>query len=142
MRPRAALRSELYRVLDGQLSVDVYVQKVSEGKSPGELVMIEAPSTPARGDIKEDTGHEVAQTIRIHTRAPKGQADLSRRDELAAQVISALDAATIDPDDHRVVDWPEEPHDDDPVSYEVSGSEQAHDILLTYRLYTQIKATI
>lgn len=129
-------------MLDAQLSVPVYVQKVSEGQSPDELVLIEAPATPARGDIKRDTGHEVEQVVRVHTRSTKGQADLSRRDELAAQVISALDAATLDPTDHRIVDWPEEPHEDDPVTYDVSGSEKAHDLLLTYRLYTQIKATI
>jgi len=142
MRPRQALRSELYRVLDQGLDVPVFVQKVGEGKSPDELVMIEAPATPPRGDIKRDTGHEITQEVRVHTRAPKGKARVSRRDELAADVIALLSAADLDPVDHRIVDWPEEPHDDTPLSYEASGGQQAHDLVLTFRLYTQIKATI
>lgn len=141
MRPRAALRSELYRVLDA-LAVPVYVQKVPEGQVSDELVLIEPPSTPKRGSLKRDTGHEIEQVIRVHTRDAKGRADIGRRDELAQQVIDQLAGATIDPDDHRVVHWPEEPHNEAPVSYEVSGGEQAHDLLLTYRIYTQIKSTI
>lgn len=142
MRPRRALRLELYRVLDGALSVPVVVQKVPEGEVPGELVMIEAPPTPKRGDLKKDTGHEIPQTIRVHTRGPKGAVDVGRRDELAENVIDALAGATLDPTDHRVVHWPEEPHDSTPVQYEASGGEQALDVLLLYDLRTQIKATI
>jgi len=140
MRPRQALRSELYRVLDAALSVDVVVQKQTES-ADDELVMIEAPDTPSRGDIKADTGHEISQTIRVHTRYPKGAANVGRRDELAEDVIDALDAATIDPPDHRVVHWPEEPTDETPVGYD-DGGDRALDLLLTYEIYTQIKATI
>jgi len=141
IRPRRALRSELYRVLDGSLSVDVFVQRQSEYASD-ELVLIEAPPTPKRGDIKEDTGHEIAQTIRVHTRFPKGAADVSRREEIASDAIEALYFATIDPTDHRVVHWPIEPDDETPVEYDVDGGDRAFDLLLTYNLYTQIKATI
>jgi hypothetical protein len=119
MRPRKALRSELYRVLDAALSVDVVVQKQTES-ADDELVMIEAPDTPSRGDRAANVG---------------------RRDELAEDVIDALNAATIDPPDHRVVHWPEEPTDETPVGYD-DGGDRALDLLLTYEIYTQIKATI
>jgi len=141
IRPRRAIRSELYRVLDEALSVDVVVQRQTESASE-ELVMIEAPSTPKRGDLKTDTGHRIAQTIRVHTRFPKGAADVSRREEIAAGAIEALYLATIDPTDHRVVYWPREPDEEDPVGYDLDGGDRALDLLLTYRLHTQIKATI
>jgi len=141
IRPRRALRSELYRVLNEALSVDIVVQRQTESAAD-ELVMIESPSTPKRGDIKRDTGHRVDQTIRVHTRYPKGAADVSRREEIASDAIEALYFATIDPTDHRVVHWPIEPHDENPVEYDVDGGDRAFDLLLTYNLYTQIKATI
>jgi hypothetical protein len=140
MRPRQALRSELYRVLDAALSVDVVVQRQTRSADE-ELVMIEAPETPSRGDIKADTGHQISQTIRVHTRYPKGAADVGRRDELAEDVIDALNNATIDPTDHRVVHWPQEPTNETPVGYE-DGGDRAFDLLLTYDIHTQIKATI
>lgn len=138
MRPRAALRSELYRVLDADLSVPVYVQKVQESEA-GELVMIEAPSTPKRGDLKEDTGHQMEQEIRVHTRFPKGKADVGRRDELAENTIDALNSASFSLTDHRLVHWPKEPHDTTPLQYDAEGGETAMDLLLTYNLYTQIR---
>jgi len=141
IRPRKALRAELYRALNEALAVDVVVQRQTESAA-GELVMIEAPSTPKRGDIKRDTGHRIDQTIRVHTRFPKGAADVSRREELAANAIEALYFATIDPTDHRVVHWPREPDEEDPVGYDLDGGDRALDLLLTYRLHTQIKATI
>jgi len=141
IRPRKALRAELYRVLDEALSVGVVVQRQTESAAE-ELIMIEAPSTPKRGDIKRDTGHRVDQTIRVHTRFPKGAADVSRREEIAADAIEALYFATIDPTDHRVVHWPSEPDEEDPVGYDLDGGDRALDLLLTYRLHTQIKATI
>ena len=140
MRPRPALRAELYSVLSGALDVPVVVQR--QPKDAGApLVMIEPPPTPSRGDIKQDTGHSIEQTIRIHTRYPKGKADVGRRDEIAADVVNALNAATLDPEDHRIVHWPEEPDDDTAQTYS-AGAEQAYDLLLTYTIDTQIKATI
>ena len=140
MRPRPALRAELYSVLSSALDVPVVVQR--QPKDAGApLVMIEPPETPSRGDIKQDTGHSIEQTIRIHTRYPKGKADVGRRDEIAAEVVNALNAATLDPEDHRIVHWPEEPDDDTPQSYEAGGQE-AKDLFLTYNIDTQIKAAI
>ena len=141
MRPRRALRLELYSVLDAELSTDVVVQKQT-GDAAEELVMIEAPDTPVRGGIKGDTGHEIAQTIRVHTRYAKGSANVGRREEIASNVIDALDGATIDPQDHRVVHWPSEPDDSSPLQYDAGGGEQALDLVLTYEIFTQIKATI
>jgi hypothetical protein len=135
------LRQELFRVLDAELDVPVVVQRQTE-EAGQPLVMIEPPATPKRGDLKRDTGHEIQQTIRIHTRYPKGDADVSRREGIAEGVIDALDTATINPTDHRVVHWPSEPHDETPQQYEASGGEEAFDLLLTYDLYTQIKDTI
>jgi len=127
-------------VLSSALDVPVVVQR--QPKDAGApLVMIEPPPTESRGDIKQDTGHSIAQTIRIHTRYPKGKADVGRRDEIAAEVVNALNAATLDPEDHRIVHWPEEPDDDTPQSYEPGGQE-AKDLLLTYNIDTQIKAAI
>jgi len=141
LRPREALRQELYRVLNAALGVSVVVQR--QPKDAGApLVMIEPPPTPSRGDIKRDTGHSIEQTIRIHTRYPKGKANVTRRDEIARDVIDALNAATLDPTDHRIVHWPEEPDDDDTQTYEAAGGTQAYDVLLTYDIDTQIKATI
>ena len=141
MRPRQALRVEIYRVLDAALSVEVAVQKQTRSAAK-ELVLIEAPDTPKRGDIKRDTGHEIDQTIRIHTRFAKGDADVSRREEIAENAIQALDSATIDPTDHRVVHWPSEPHNEAAIQYEARGGDTALDLVLTYELKTQIKATI
>lgn len=139
MRPRAAVRAELFGVLDGALSVPVVVQR--QPKDAGApLVLIEPPETSPRGDIKQHTGHSFTQRIRVHTRHPKGKADVSQREDIAQDVIDALESATLDPDDHRIVDWPEEP-DDIPQSYEVGG-DQALDLILDYPLHTQIKATI
>lgn len=141
MRPRAAIREELFRVLDGALSVPVVVQRQPEGEG-APLVLIEPADTPKRGDIKRDTGHTLdPQRIRVHTRYAKGKADVSRRDEIAEDVIEALAGATLDPTDHRIVHWPEEPDDDFPQEYEADGK-QAFDVLLDYNIHTQIKATI
>ena len=141
LRPRAALRQELYRVLDGALSAPVVVQR--QPKDAGApLVMIEPPETPSRGDLKRDTGHSIPQRIRVHTRYPKGKADVSKREEIAETIRSELNAATLDPTDHRIVDWPEEPDDEIPQEYEASGGEQAYDLVLEYDIDTQIKSTI
>jgi len=127
-------------VLESALSVPVVVQR--QPKDAGApLVMIEPPPVVSRGDIKRDTGHSFEQTIRVHTRYPKGKADVGRRDEIEADVIGALNAATLDPTDHRIVDWPEEPDDSTPQTYE-AGGQQAYDLVLTYDIDTQIKATI
>jgi len=141
MRPRAAVREELHRVLTGALSVPVVVQR-QPADAGAPLVMIEPPETPSRGDIKADTGHSFEQTIRIHTRYPKGKADVGKRDAIAEDVIAALNAATLDPTDHCIVHWPEEPTDDTPQEYEASGGEQAYDLVLEYDIDTQIKSTI
>jgi len=140
IRPRKAVRQEIHRVLDGALSIPVVVQRQPEDAG-APLVMIEAPDSPKRGDIKRDTGHSINQTIRIHTRYEKGKADVSKREEIAADVISALDTATFNPTDHRIVYWPEEPDDEVPQEYD-AGGQQAYDLLLTYDIDTQIKATI
>jgi hypothetical protein len=141
MRPRAAVRQELFSVLDSALSVPVVVQR--QPKDAGApLVMIEPPPVESRGDIKADTGHSFEQTIRIHTRYPKGKANVGKRDEIASDVVDALNAATLDPTDHRIVHWPEEPDNDTPQNYEAAGGEQAYDLVLTYDIDTQIKATI
>jgi hypothetical protein len=142
MRPRAAVREELHRVLTGALSIPVVVQRQPKGvEAP--LVLIESPDTPKRGDLKRDTGHTLdPQRIRVHTRYPKGKANLSRRSEIAETVIGALAGATLDPTDHRIVHWPEEPHDDVAQEYDIGSGEQAYDLLLEYNIHTQIKATI
>ena len=141
MRPRAAVREELHRVLTGALSVPVVVQRQPEGAG-APLVMIEPADTPKRGDIKKDTGHTLdPQRIRVHTRYPKGKADLSKRNAIAEDVIDALAGATLDPTDHRIVHWPEEPDDDTTQEYD-AGGKQAYDLLLDYNIHTQIKATI
>jgi hypothetical protein len=140
LRPRAAIRQEVFDVLDAQLSTPVVVQR--QPKDAGApLVMIEPPAIDPRGDIKRHTGHSFTQRIRVHTRYPKGRADISRREEIAGTVIGKLEAATLDPVDHRIVDWPDDP-DTTPQTYEASGGEQAYDLLLDYDLHTQIKATI
>lgn len=140
MRPRAAVRQEIYDVLDAQLSVDVVVQR--QPKDAGApLVMIEPPPVDPRGDIKRHTGHSFTQRIRVHTRYPKGRADIGRREAIADTVIDELETATLDPADHRIVDWPDDPSTT-PQTYEASGGEQAYDLLLEYGLHTQIKATI
>jgi hypothetical protein len=141
IRPRKAIRQELFRVLDAALSVPVVVQR--QPKDAGApLVMIEPPPVGKRGDIKRDTGHSFEQTIRVHTRFPKGKANIGKRESVAADVIGALNAATLDPTDHRIVHWPKEPDDSMVQTYEASGGEQAFDLLLTYDIDTQIKATI
>lgn len=138
-RPRAAVRQEIFDVLDSQLSETVVVQR--QAKDAGApLVMIEPPPTQPRGDIKQDTGHTFEQTIRVHTRYTKGKADVSKREEIASDVIDALENATLDPTDHRIVHWPEP--SDVTQTYEAAGGEQAYDLLLTYDLFTQRKDAI
>jgi hypothetical protein len=142
MRPRAAVRQELFDVLDGALDVPVVVQRQPKDVA-APLVLIESPDTPKRGDLKRDTGHTLdPQVIRVHTRYPKGGANLGRRDAIASNVVDTLAGATLDPQDHRIVHWPEEPHDDVAQEYDIGSGEQAYDLLLEYNIHTQIKATI
>lgn len=139
MRPRAAVRDELYGVLSGALSVPVVVQR--QPKDAGApLVMIEPPQTTPRRTIKQHRGHSFTQRIRIHTRYPKGKADVGKREDIADTVITELETATLDPTDHAIVDWPDDP-DTTPQTYELGG-EQAYDLLLDYPLHTQLKSTI
>lgn len=139
-RPRQAVRTELFDALDSALSETVVVQRQPKD-SGSPLVMIEPPPVEARGDIKQETGHAFEQTIRVHTRYEKGEADVGKRDEVAQSVIDALNNATLDPTDHRIVHWPTEPTENTPQTYELGG-EQAYDLILTYDIHTQIKATI
>ena len=129
------LRREIADTLTSALSVPVVVQKQSEDTEPtAPFVMVETPETSARGDVKLDTGFELTQTVRIHTRYPKGKADLSERESIAESARTALDPFP-EPSGHRVMAVPETP-DAVPVSYE-AGGEQAFDLLLQWDLRTQ-----
>jgi hypothetical protein len=117
------------------LDVPVVVQKQSEDTEPrAPFVMVETPSATARGDIKQDTGYDLTLAVRVHTRYPKGKADLSKREQLAEAAKQALDPFP-EPDGHNVVPIPKTP-DTQPVSYE-AGGQQAFDFLLQYNLQTQ-----
>lgn len=132
--PQGPLRQALYERLTTELSVDVVVQRQSEEAVQAPLILIVTPSSTPRGDIKEDTGYELTQRIRIHTQYPKGQADLSEREEIADAVQTALDAAPLQVDGHNILHLPTP--DITPQEYDL-GAQQAYDLLLDYNLLTQ-----
>jgi hypothetical protein len=133
--PDDAVRQAMYSALTSSLSVPVVVQRQPEDEASAPLVMVEPAETRPRGDIKQNTGHDFpgGKTIRVHTRYPKGKADLSKRRSIANDVDNAI--RPLQPTGHRVVYLPEP--DVAPQSYEVGG-EQAFDLLLTYDIDTQI----
>lgn len=130
------LRDAIYDELDAALSVDVVVQKQTEQQQePGPpYVMIETPAADPRGDIKTDTGYELTQRIRVHTRYPKGKADLSKREEIAESVHDALQPFP-EPAGHNVMPVPPTPSTT-PQEYD-AGGQQAYDLLLDYSIRTQ-----
>jgi hypothetical protein len=120
--------------LQSALSVPVRAQKQAEGEEPTPpFVIVETPESEARGDIKNDTGYELTQRIRIHTRYPKGKADLSKREEIASNVYTALENS-LSVSGHNILHLPTP--DVIPQTYE-AGGDQAFDLLLDYELLTQ-----
>jgi hypothetical protein len=95
--------------------------------------MIHTPESEARGDLKNDTGFELTQRIRIHTRYPKGKANLARREEIAASVDDALEQS-FSVSGHNILHLPTP--NVTPQSYD-AGGDKAYDLLLDYELKTQ-----
>lgn len=132
--PQGALRRALKDRLSSALSVPVVIQKQTKDTEPSPpFVMIETPEGEPWGDIKNESGFDLVQRIRIHTRYPKGKADLSKREEIASSVDSALESS-LSVSGHNVMNLPDPTVT--PQSYEASG-EQAYDFLLDYEFKTQ-----
>jgi len=132
--PQGPLRQAIYTRLTTELSVDVVVQRQAEDETPAPLVLIQTPLSTPRGDIKQDTGYELTQRIRVHTQYSKGRADLSKREEIAEAVQAALQLAPLPINGLRILHLPNP--DLTPQSYDV-GAQQAYDMLLDYTLLTQ-----
>jgi hypothetical protein len=132
--PQGPLRTALYDVLTPALSVPVVVQRQPEGDTPAPLVMIETPPANEWGDFKNLLGYEAPLRIRVHTRYPKGKADLSKREELAESVEEALRSSELALDGYALRHLPFP--DAIPQTYE-SGGEQAYDLILAYDLDLQ-----
>jgi hypothetical protein len=104
-------------------------------------VLIERPADSAegRGDIKADTGHVLTQRLRVHTRFPKGAADLSVAERIGQKANALIRDTDLQPEgDLRVVHWPvptatTQTYDD--------GGEVGVDLLLDYELLTQTLTT-
>jgi hypothetical protein len=133
--PQGPFRRGLRTTIQNNTPHSVVVQLLDDRTEPDPpFVMIETPDSEERGDIKEpSTGYDLTQTIRIHTRFPKGKADLSQREEIAEDVHNAIDA-NFDPVGHNILYIPEP--DITFQSYE-AGGQQAYDMLLDYELLTQ-----
>jgi hypothetical protein len=130
--PQTAVRRAFRNRLDDSLDIPILVQWQAEDDSHSPLVMIEPPESVPRGDLKQDTGHELDVRVRVHTRYPKGRADVSQREAVAGDVHSALEGITIS--GHHLLHLPEPQVT--PQSYELGGR-QAYDLLLDYSLLTQ-----
>jgi len=130
--PQTSIRHGVYDALTGALSVPVVQQKRPESDLRSPLIMIDPPVSSPRGDIKSDTGHEVELRIRVHTRYAKGQADVSKREDIAGDVHTALGSLSLS--GHHLLHLPEPS-----VSfqeYDVQGK-RAYDALLDYQFKTQ-----
>ena len=132
--PHGPLRQAIYDRLTAELSVPVEVQRRPKGDAAAPLVLIEPADATEWGSFKQLHGWSVPLTIRIHTRYPKGAANLSKREKIAEAVDTALRQNPLAPSGYALKDLR---YPDVTMQTYDAGGEQAYDLLLEYPLDLQ-----
>ena len=132
--PQGPIRRAFYSVLTDALSVPVVQQRRPKGEAGAPLVLLPTPASTPRQTLKQETGHSLTQRVRVHTRHPKGKADLSEREGIASQAHLAITGTELQADGMRFIRKP--PVEVTPQDYE-TGGQHAYDLLLDYDIDTQ-----